>query len=70
MQIFRFLFLFGGPSRTGLHTFILKNHIIFLIWCTAVASPAAGSGALCFSYRVRRLVSLQTLVRVSNVHYR
>ena len=30
--------LFGGPHRTGLHTVIFKNHISFLIWCTAVAS--------------------------------
>ena len=34
-----FILLFGGPGRKGLHTLIFKNHIIFLIWCTAAAFP-------------------------------
>ena len=37
MLIFRFILLFGGPSRIGLHTLIFRKHIIFLKCCISAA---------------------------------
>ena len=65
MLIFRFILLFGVPSRTALHTLISKKHINCHIWCITAASL--------FKLCLERSVSdtdtiLTSLLRVAHVH--
>ena len=61
IQNFKLILLFGGPSRTGLHTLI-----IYLVHCSCFHTV---SWTLYFGYRVRHLTSVQSLIRAVRVHY-
>ena len=59
-----------GAYEGSLHTLIVKKHIISLRWFIAAASlQHTVCSMLCFSYGVRRLASVQSLVRVAYMHH-
>ena len=69
MLIFRSILLFGGLSRIGLNTSFSKTfYFSHMVHCCSIPYHAV-SLTLDFSYGVRYLAPIQSLVRVAHVHH-